>query len=100
MIIKRKRFGPVTLDDLPLDQREGYPGFGGNPAPLSLLLWCDGKRNLAEVIRLTELEYGLMNFDFVGYFKFLARHGLYRSSAVSVKPWKDRLPSLPYAITS
>ena len=75
MIVKRKRFGPVTLDDLPLDQREGYPGFGGNPAPLPLLLWCDGKRNLAEVIRLTELEYGPMDFDFVGYFKFLARHG-------------------------
>ncbi|HZS53173.1 MAG TPA: M28 family peptidase [Bryobacteraceae bacterium] len=75
IVIKRKRFGPVTLDDLPLEQREGYPGFGDNPAPLTLLYWCDGKRNLAEVIRLIELEQGPLNFDFVGYFKFLARHG-------------------------
>src|ERR1035437_425245 len=27
MIVTRKKFGPVTLDDLPLDQRQGFPGF-------------------------------------------------------------------------
>lgn len=75
IIVKRKRFGPVTLDDLPLDRREGFPGFAGSPAPLPLLTWCDGKRNLAEVIRLIEFEHGPMDFDFVGYFKFLAKHG-------------------------
>ncbi len=75
MVVTRKRFGPVTLDDLPLERREGFPGFGSNPAPLPLLLWCDGKRDLAEVIRLVELEHGPMNFDFVGYFRFLAKHG-------------------------
>lgn len=75
IIVKRKRFGPVTLDDLPLGQREGYPGFAGKPAPLPLLIWCDGRRTLAEVIRLIELEHGPMDFDFVGYFRFLARHG-------------------------
>lgn len=75
MIVKRKQPGPVTLDDLPLERREGYPGFAGNPAPLPILLWCDGKRSLDEVIRLIELENGAMDFDFVGYFKFLARHG-------------------------
>jgi hypothetical protein len=35
---------------------------------LSALNWCDGTRNLAEVIRLTALEMGAQNFDFVGYF--------------------------------
>ncbi|MBI1896466.1 MAG: M28 family peptidase [Acidobacteria bacterium] len=75
MVVTRKRFGPVTLDDLPLERREGYPGFAGIPAPLPMLVWCDGKRDLAEVIRLIELEQGPMDFDFVGYFKFLARHG-------------------------
>ncbi len=74
-VIQRKRFGPITLDDLPLDQREGFPGFAANPAPLRLVYWCDGKRTAAEVIRLIELEQGPMNFDFVGYFKFLAKHG-------------------------
>ena len=74
-IVRRKRFGPVTLDDLPLDQREGFPGFAAQPAPLRLLYWCDGKRTAAEVISLIELEQGPMNFDFVGYYKMLARHG-------------------------
>jgi aminopeptidase-like protein len=75
IVVRRKGPGPVTLDDLPFEQREGYPGFAGVPAPLVLLLWCDGKRNLAEVIRRIELEWGPMDFDFVGYFRFLARHG-------------------------
>ena len=43
--------------------------------PTEALYWCDGKRNLAEVIRLTELEMGPQSFDFVGYFKFLEKHG-------------------------
>ena len=75
LIVRRKRFGPVTLDDLPLDQREGFPGFAAQPAPLRLLYWCDGKRTAAEVIRLIELEQGPMDFDFVGYYKMLAKHG-------------------------
>lgn len=75
IIVQRKRFGPVTLDDLPLDEREGFPGFGSSPAPLPLLTWCDGKRTLAEAIRFYELEHGPIDFDFVGYVKFLARHG-------------------------
>ena len=74
-IVRRKRFGPVTLDDLPLDRRGGFPGFAGQPAPLRLIYWCDGKRTAAEVIHLIELEQGPMDFDFVGYYKMLAQHG-------------------------
>jgi len=36
---------------------------------MAALHWCDGKRNLEEVIRLTEQEMGSQRFDFVGYFK-------------------------------
>ena len=43
--------------------------------PITALYWCDGQRNLAEVIRLTRLELGPGNFDFVGYFRFLERRG-------------------------
>ncbi|HTP33361.1 MAG TPA: M28 family peptidase [Candidatus Acidoferrales bacterium] len=75
IIVRRKRFGPVTLDDLPVDQREGFPGFAAQPAPLRLIYWCDGKRTVAEVIHLIELEQGPMDFDFVGYYKMLAKHG-------------------------
>jgi hypothetical protein len=42
---------------------------------VSALYWCDGTRTLAEVIRLTELEMGPQTFNFVGYFKFLEKHG-------------------------
>ncbi len=73
-IVQRKKFGPITLDDLPLDQREGFPGFAAQPAPLRLLYWADGKRTAAEIIRLIELEQGPMDFDFVGYYRMLAKH--------------------------
>jgi len=75
LVVRRRRFGPITLDDLPLDQREGFPGFAAQPAPLRLIYWCDGKRTVAEVIHLIELEQGPMDFDFVGYYKMLAKHG-------------------------
>jgi hypothetical protein len=75
MIVKRKRIGAVTLDDLPLEDRKGFPGFAGNPSPVPIFFWCDGQRTLEEVIRLIELEQGPLDFDFVGYVKFLADKG-------------------------
>jgi hypothetical protein len=75
IVVKRKRMGTITLDDLPQDEREGYPAASFWSVPVAALYWCDGKRNLAEVIRLTELEMGPQEFDFVGYFKFLRKHG-------------------------
>ena len=67
--------GTLPLDDLPQEQREHFPAASFFGVPTSALYWCDGKRNLAEVIRLTELEMGPQQFDFVGYFKFLEKHG-------------------------
>ncbi len=75
IIVRRKRMGTLPLDDLPQAQREGYPAASFWGVPTAALYWCDGKRNLAEVIRLTELEMGPQQFDFVGYFKFLQKHG-------------------------
>jgi aminopeptidase YwaD len=75
IVVRRKRLGTITLDNLAQDQREGFPGAGFWGVPVSALYWCDGKRNLAEVIRLTELEMGPQTMDFVGYFKFLERKG-------------------------
>jgi len=75
IIVKRKRMGTITLDDLPRDQREGFPASSFWGVPVSALYWCDGKRTLAEVIQLTELEMGPQQFDFVGYFKFLEKKG-------------------------
>jgi hypothetical protein len=75
IVVKRKRFGTLPLDDLPHGQWEGYPSGAWAAVPTIALYWCDGRRNLAEVIRLTRLELGPSDFDFVGYFRFLARHG-------------------------
>jgi hypothetical protein len=75
IVVRRKRMGTITLDDLPREQREGYPAASFWGVPVSALYWCDGKRNLAEVIRLTQLEMGAQQFDFVGYFKFLEKRG-------------------------
>jgi hypothetical protein len=43
--------------------------------PTIALYWCDGHRNLAEVIQLTRMELGPSDFDFVGYFRFLRKKG-------------------------
>jgi hypothetical protein len=75
MIVKRKRIGTLPLDDLPPDRREGYPSGAWASAPTIALYWCDGRRNLAEVIHLTEMELGPAKFDFTGYFKFLQKQG-------------------------
>ncbi len=75
LIVTRKGIGTVTLDDLPTDQWEGFRSADWDATLQTALNWCDGKRDLAEVIRLTRLEQGNTDVDFVGYFRFLARHG-------------------------
>ena len=75
IVVKRKRFGTLPLDDLAHDQWGGYPSGAWAAVPTIALYWCDGHRNLAEVIRLTRLELGQNDFDFVGYFGFLRKHG-------------------------
>jgi hypothetical protein len=75
IVVRRKRIGTIPLDELSREQREGWPAASFWGVPTSALYWCDGKRDLAEVIRLTELEMGPQNFDFLGYFRFLEKHG-------------------------
>jgi len=75
IVVKRKRFGTLPLDDMPTDQREGYPSGAWESIPITALYWCDGHRNLAEVIHLTRMELGPTDFNFIGYFRFLRKHG-------------------------
>ncbi|MCC6538995.1 MAG: hypothetical protein IT162_15695 [Bryobacterales bacterium] len=75
IVVRRKRMGSMTLDDLPQAQWEGWPSGAWGTREQLALFWCDGKRTLAEVIRLTKLEAGATKFDFVGYFRFLEKHG-------------------------
>lgn len=75
IIVKRKRFGTIPLDEIHPDDREGYPSGAWDGTVIAALYWCDGHRNLADVIRLTRDELGVEKFDFVGYFKFLRKRG-------------------------
>jgi len=75
IVVKRKRFGTLPLDDTPTEEREGYPSGAWESVPITALYWCDGHRNLAEVMHLTRMELGPTDFDFIGYFRFLRKHG-------------------------
>jgi hypothetical protein len=75
IIVKRKRIGTIPLDDLPQDRWEGYPSGAWDTTVIVALYWCDGKRSLSQVIHLTQMEVGPSKFDFVGYFRFLQKHG-------------------------
>jgi hypothetical protein len=75
LIVKRKRFGTLPLDDVAPDQREGQPNGAWADTPVKALYWCDGRRTLAEVVKLTQLEVGSTNFDLVKYFRFLEKKG-------------------------
>ena len=75
IVVKRLRFGTITLDDLHPDQREGYPSGAWDVPVIVPLYWCDGHRTLAEVIHLTRMEIGPTPIDYVGYFRFLRKHG-------------------------
>jgi Peptidase family M28 len=75
IIVRRKKMGTITMEDIPVEQREGYPVSPFWGPTTAALYWTDGKRNLADVIKMTELEMGQSNFDWLGYFKFLQRHG-------------------------
>ena len=75
IVVRRKRIGTIPLDDLPEDQREGFPSGAWDIRVITALYWCDGKRNVAEVKHLTEMELGPSKFDYAGYFRFLERHG-------------------------
>lgn len=72
---RRLRFGTIPLDDLPVDEREGFPSGAWAARPGLALYWADGKRTIAEIAALTEEEAGKSEFNYDAYFRFLARKG-------------------------
>ncbi|MCD6520694.1 MAG: DUF4910 domain-containing protein [Anaerolineae bacterium] len=73
--------GPLTLCTLPLEAQKDFKRIakGQNPmwsAELILALyWADGRRTVAEIQRLLELELGKVTVDLEKYFVFLHEHG-------------------------
>jgi hypothetical protein len=76
LVVRRKRIGTIPLDELTQEQREGFPSGAWDKMVTVALYWCDGKRTVDEVARLTEFEMGRpLGFRFGGYFRFLERKG-------------------------
>jgi len=87
---QRLVIGPVTLDRVPPDQREGKPSPRWSGVLFAVLNWCDGKRSLAQACELAarELRRGRTETadelarridpsapSMLDYFEFLRRHG-------------------------
>jgi hypothetical protein len=75
LVVRRKRFGTIPLDSIAPEQREGFPAAMFEGPAVIALWWCDGRRPLSEVIRRTRYELDDQGFDYLGYFRFLAKHG-------------------------
>jgi hypothetical protein len=76
LVVRRKGIGTIPLDELSQEQREGFPSGAWDKMVTVALYWCDGKRTVDEVARLTEFEMGRpLSFAFGPYFRFLERKG-------------------------
>ena len=81
--------GVITFDGIPLDAREGYASPRWATETANILFRCDGKRTLAEAVRLGGLDTGRSREngrDYVKYFHFLERHGLVKLHPLKRKP--------------
>ncbi len=79
---KATRIGTLTLEGIPPEEWRGLTGPPRWWSPRNWAgasyWWCDGSRSLSEIRELVELEAGASaaGFDFVGYYRFLEKHGL------------------------
>jgi len=72
----RVDIGPPTLDRVPKPKRGKLQGIRWDGRLHAAFWWCNGKRTLAEVIRLTGQEKGTDCWDLLDEFQELAEHGL------------------------
>lgn len=72
----RTAIGTPTLDPLPKSKRERLAGVRWDGRLHRAFWWCDGKRNLAEVLRLTAQETGSDCWDLLEVFQHLAEYGI------------------------
>lgn len=84
--------GTITLDDVPDDQRRGCSNPRWSTTLTNVLFRCDGRRSLAEAVRLGLLDSGetaiakLESYDFLELFRMLEKHG-----RVELRPARRRL---------
>jgi hypothetical protein len=76
LVPKRKSIGTMSLDLVPLDERQGFSDPRWDSALTAALFWCNGKRTLAEVLDLASLELSRDLLHLVPLFEFLASKDL------------------------
>jgi hypothetical protein len=72
----RVDIGTPTLDRVPKSKRSKLRSMRWDGRLHAAFWWCDGKRTLAEVVRLTAQEKGRDCWDLVEEFEALAKHDL------------------------
>ncbi len=79
MIVERAEMGPIAFDGIPLSKRVDLDDTRWGGQIQTVLMWCDGKRTLAEAVRLASLEAsGPMGKDIVDQIERCAKLGLVR----------------------
>lgn len=90
----RKVPGTITLEQVPAAERNEFPTGRWSTAITNITFRCDGKRTLAEAVRMAVLDTGgserLGKLDVAAYFRFLERHGL-----VELRPAKAKSKAAP-----
>lgn len=76
LIPKRKYIGTMAYDSVDSKKLEKHPDPRWDPGVTAALFWCDGKRTLAEVLRLAASELGRDMTGLVPEFEFMAEEGL------------------------
>ena len=72
----RKFHGMLCYDTIPRERREGKSSPMWNAALMRALMWADGRRDLAAVLRLGALDSGLAAQTILDEILFLSRNGL------------------------
>jgi hypothetical protein len=72
----RKFLGMLSYDTIPRERREGRTSPMWNAALMRALMWADGRRGLADVLRLGALDSGLKEERILDEILFLSRNGL------------------------
>ncbi|MCY3018999.1 MAG: hypothetical protein NTW87_08225 [Planctomycetota bacterium] len=72
----RKFHGMLCYDTIPRERREGKSSPMWNATLMRALMWADGRRSLADVLRLGALDSGLKEERILDEILFLSRNGL------------------------
>jgi len=72
----RKFLGMLCYDTIPRERREGRSSPMWNGTLMRALMWADGRRSLADVLRLGALDSGLKEERILDEILFLSRNGL------------------------